>query len=120
MLFKMTDIEEKIKASLGMVPGITYAFVYGPSAKNLRDEHGSIDVMVVGGPDLQEMEEIITKAEREVGRAVSITSLTLKEFQERIKVKDDLVGNALQAPKVMLIGSEKEMMKQGRRASSVI
>ncbi|MGB7573173.1 MAG: hypothetical protein WBN53_04870 [Thermodesulfobacteriota bacterium] len=43
------------------------------------------------------------------GRAISLTSFTARQFQERIKVKDRLVSKALNRTKIMLIGDEREM-----------
>jgi predicted nucleotidyltransferase len=100
---------EMIKAFLEKVPGIQHAFIYGSYAKNPYDQESDIDLMVVGGPDLVEMEETISRAGMELKRAIYITSLTVREFRERIEVKDESVWEALKGPRIMLIGREKEM-----------
>lgn len=98
-----------IKTFLEMVPGIQYAFIYGSFPKRPRNPEGEVDVMVVGGADLAEMDQIILKAEEELKRVISLTSFTVKEFRERVKVKDRLVSRALNRTKIMLIGDEREM-----------
>ena len=65
--------------------------------------------MVLGGPDLVEMDEVMSKAEERIGRPLLITSFTVREFQERIKVKDEAILTAFKGPKTMLIGDEEEM-----------
>jgi hypothetical protein len=115
MTLKMTDVAGKVKASLKMVPGIRFAFLYGPGAK--KDQQGDMDVMVIGGQGPEEMEEMISKVEEEVGNRIQITSYTLREFQLRIRAKDNLIWDALRGPKVMLIGDEKEMMEEARQGS---
>jgi hypothetical protein len=100
-----------------MVPGINYAFLYGPWAT--KDQQGDMDVMVIGGQGPEEMEEIISRVEEEVGRRIQITSYTLKEFWVRIRAKDDLICNGLRGPKVMLIGDEREMMEEARQGSGL-
>jgi len=100
---------EAIKTFLEMVPGIQYAFIYSSFPKRPRNPEGQVDVMVVGGPDLADMDQIILKAEEELKRTISVTSFTVREFRERVKVKEGLVSRALSRTKIMLIGDEKEM-----------
>ncbi len=103
------DMLERIKTLLENVPGIQYAFICDSSAKNLEDHKPEVDIVVLGGPDLGEMDEGISKAEEELGTSFLITSYTLREIQERIRVKDEPISRALKAPKIMLLGDEKEM-----------
>lgn len=42
-------------------------------------------------------------------RTIGIKSLTVREFRERIGVKDRIISKALRQPRVMLIGDEKEL-----------
>jgi predicted nucleotidyltransferase len=100
---------EAIKTFLEMAPGIRYAFIYGSLLKRPRSPEGEVDAMVVGKPDLVEMDQIILKAEEELKRAISLMSFTVREFRERVKVKDRLVSKALNRTKIMLIGDEREM-----------
>jgi predicted nucleotidyltransferase len=61
---------EEIKVFLEKAPGIRYAFIYGPYAKNPENQGGEVDLMVVGGPDLVEMDETISRAGMELKRAI--------------------------------------------------
>jgi hypothetical protein len=79
---------EAIKTFLEMVPGIQYAFIYGSFPKRPRNPEGELDVMVVGGTDLAEMDQIILKAEEELKRAISLAykfifAFKIKEFSLR-------------------------------------
>ena len=100
---------EVVKAFLEKVPGIQYAFIYGSYAKNPDNQESDIDLMVVGGPDLVEMDEAISRAGMELKRAIYITSFTVREFRERIEVKDESVWEALKGPRIMLIRGKNEM-----------
>ncbi len=106
---KMESAAKTIKIFLEMVPGIQYAFIYGPFRKRPKNSEGEVDVMVVGGPDLAEMDQIVSKAEEELRRDISLTSFKVREFRGRAKVRDGLVAKALSRPRIMLIGIEKEM-----------
>ncbi len=98
-----------IKTSLEMVPGIQYAFIYSSFPRRPKSPESEVEVVVVGGPDLAEMDQIISKAEEELKRAIRITSFTVREFRERVKARDRLVSKALRRPTVMLIGDKKEL-----------
>ena len=100
---------EAIKTFFEMVPGIQCAFIYGSFPKRPRNPEGEVEIMVVGGPDLAEMDQIILKAEEELKRGIRLTSFTARELRERVKVKDRLVSKALNRTKIMLIGDEREM-----------
>ena len=103
-------VAEMIKALLEKIPGIQYAFIHGSYAKNPENQENDVDLMVVGGPDLVEMDEIISRAGMELKRAIYITSFTVREFRERIEVKDESVLEALEGPRIILTGHEKEMV----------
>ena len=42
-------------------------------------------------------------------RTIGIKSFKVREFRERIGVKDRILSKALRQPRVMLIGDEKEL-----------
>ena len=105
---KRTDgVAEEIRMALEKIPGIRYAFVYNSFASNRKDPEGEVDITVLGGPDLVEMDQVISEAEERLARPFSINSYTVREFQERIKVKDETLLRALKGPKMMLIGDEE-------------
>jgi predicted nucleotidyltransferase len=103
-------VVEKIKILLVKVPGIKYAFIHGPYAKNPENRESDVDVIVVGGPDLAEMDETISRAGVELRRSIFINLFTVREFREKIEVKEEHVLEALKGPKIFLIGHEKEMI----------
>ena len=104
------DVVQKIKVLLEKVPGIQYAFIHGSYATNPENRESDVDVIVVGGPDLAEMDQIISRAGVELGRSIYITLFTVREFRERVEVKEEHVLEALQGPNIILIGHEEEMI----------
>jgi len=46
-----------------------------------------------------------------MGRPFLITSYTIREIQERIRVKDEAILRALKGPKIMLLGNEEELRR---------
>lgn len=105
----MDDVIEEIKALLEKVSGIRFGFIDASLVKNQGDPESEVDITVLGGPDLVEMDEVISQAEEKLGRPFFITSFTVREFQEGIKVKDEAIIRAFKGPKIMLLGDEEEM-----------
>lgn len=103
-------VAEKIRLLLEKIAGIQYAFIYGLYARDPENRESDIDVMVVGGPDLYDMDETLSRAGVELGRSIYITLFTVREFRERVEVKEKHVLEALQGPKIILIGHEEEMI----------
>ena len=99
-----------LKASLVKIPGIVYAFFAG-SANDLGDPGKEIQIIVVGGPDLEEMEEVISRVEKQLGRTIRISSFTVNEFRDRIRAKDGWVSSLIHKDKLVLIGNE-DFIKQ--------
>ncbi len=106
---KKTDgMPEEIKGALEIVPGIQYAFIHNCSVTD-SENRDEIEIIVLGSPDLVEMDEVISGTEEKAGRPLLVTSFTLTEFRERISVKDEAALRTLQTPKMMLLGNEEEM-----------
>lgn len=111
LVFKTIGVVGAIKKSLEKVPGVKYAFIYGSFAKNQENAESDIDLMVIGRGNLDEMEEMISQAENQLRRTVNITSYTVKEFREKVGLKDPFILNVLREPKVMLIGNKDEIRR---------
>jgi predicted nucleotidyltransferase len=99
-------IAERIKELLEKIPGIQCAFIYGSYPRNLKHPEGDVEIVVVGTPDLVELDESISNVEEDLGMPIDITSFTVREFQERINVRDPLVSRALKGPRITLIGED--------------
>ena len=109
---KTISVARAIKASLKKIPGIVYAFIH--DSGDLEDSAKEIDILVVGGPDLEEMEEVISEVEKQLGRTIRISSFTVSEFRERMRAKNGFVSSLIPKEKLVLIGNENEMISHYR------
>ena len=105
----MDDAIEEIKRFLQKVPGILFGFLDLFLVTDRTDRNSEIEIIVLGGPDPVEMDEVISEAENKLGSSFLITSFTVREFQERIRVKDEAILRLLEGPKTMLLADEGEM-----------
>ncbi len=108
---KMDRVPDTIKTALKNIPGIQYAFICDSPTPDTSDHEFEVDIVVFGGPDLAEMDDVITNVENHLERPCLITSFTIREVQQRIRLKDEAILTLLQLPKIMLIGNEREMKK---------
>jgi len=97
-----------IAQSLKKIEGIEEAYLYGSFASNQQDAASDIDVLVIGTPHDDILAEAIRKIERQLGREVSYTVLTRKEFDSRRSRKDAFVENVWHNKRVPLIGPNEK------------
>jgi predicted nucleotidyltransferase len=91
--------------SLTKVEGIQEAYLYGSFARNQQDAASDVDVLVIGKPDSDVLEETLRKLERQLGREINYTVLTPKEFASRRSRKDAFLENVWHNKRVSLLGA---------------
>jgi predicted nucleotidyltransferase len=97
-----------ITQSLKKMEGIEEAYLYGSFASNQQDAASDIDVLVVGAPPGETLAEAMRKIERQLGREVSYTVLTRKEFNARRARRDTFLENVWHNKRVPLIGPHEK------------
>jgi predicted nucleotidyltransferase len=97
-----------IAQSLKKIEGIEEAYLYGSFASNQQDAASDIDVLVIGTPGGEVLAEAVRKIERQLGREVSYTVLTRKEFDSRRSRKDAFLENVWHNKRVPLIGTNEK------------
>ena len=80
-------------------------------SKNIQIKEDEIYVLFVGMIVVQEVEGIIGETEKTFGRPINYTVMTEDEFVFRKKNNDPFMWRFLKQPKVMLVGSEEELLK---------
>jgi predicted nucleotidyltransferase len=105
---KTVGASSLIAQSLEKIDGIEQAYLYGSFASNQQDAASDIDVLVVGTPHDEALAEAMRKIERQLGREVSYTVLTRREFDSRRKRKDAFLENVWHNKRVLLIGPNEK------------
>ncbi len=90
--------------SFNKVEGIHEAYLYGSFARDQQVASSDIDVLVIGKPDSDALEQIVRKLERQLGREINYTVSTPKEFQLRRSRKDTFLENVWHNKRVSLLG----------------
>ena len=95
-----------ITQSLKTIEGIGQAYLYGSFARNQQDAASDIDVLIIGDPREDALARAVHKLERQLGREINYTVLSLKEFQWRRGRKDAFLENVWHNKRVPLIGPD--------------
>ncbi|TPW76993.1 winged helix-turn-helix transcriptional regulator [Schumannella sp. 10F1B-5-1] len=93
-----------LRAELGAIDGITSVFLYGSFAARMRGVEGpapqDVDVMVIGDPDVDAVDDACDRVAKAVRRPVNPTVLTHAEFAAR----SGFLDNVRASPVVPILG----------------
>jgi predicted nucleotidyltransferase len=93
---------------------IRVAFVFGSIASGEEKAGSDVDLMVIGQLGLRDLSQLLSGIEEKIGREVNPHVLREEEFRERIRAKEHFVSNVMEAPKIFVIGSQRELEAMGR------
>jgi predicted nucleotidyltransferase len=106
IIFKTTGVLGLLKEAVAKLKGIEAAFIYGSYATGKEVESSDVDLMIIGKPDLTELNEVISGLEDKLNREINYMCFDQEEYEERKKTKDAFISGVLSDEKMMLKGSE--------------
>lgn len=107
IIFKTTGVQGLLKEALERLEGIETAFIYGTYASGNESESSDVDIMIIGKPDLTELNEVISDLEEKLNREINYMCFDQEEFKERRKAGDAFINEVLSGEKIMLKGTER-------------
>jgi len=109
IILKTTGVLGLLKEALVNLKGIEAAFIYGSYATGKETESSDVDLIIVGKPDLTELNEEIRGLEDKLSREINYICFDREEYEERKKKKDAFISEVLAEEKIVLKGSENEI-----------
>lgn len=100
-----------IYKNLSKIGKIKFIALSTKFSKNLSIKEDEIYLLMVGVIVVAEVEAIIVDAEKNFGRPINYTAMTEDEFVFRKKNNDPFIWRFLKQPKIMLAGTEDELLK---------
>lgn len=98
---------------------IDVAFVFGSVAKRTDTAHSDIDLMVIGDDlDYSGLYAAAEQAERSLRRKVNPLFLSRRDWQRKASDPRSVIGKIGRAPKLFVIGSEKDLPAWANRNST--
>jgi hypothetical protein len=108
---KMTPLSENILKNLSRIGKIKFITMSYKYMRKLPIREDEIYLLFVGIVVVPELTPIINEAEKAFGREINYTVMTEEEFQFRKKNNDPFIWRFLKQAKVMLVGTEDELLK---------
>ncbi|HSB71382.1 MAG TPA: winged helix-turn-helix domain-containing protein [Candidatus Methylomirabilis sp.] len=103
---KTVGVQGAMAEALRKLSGLHQAWLYTTNSHPPGEGAGPIHLLVVGGVDLSDLNEAITRLEGHLGREINYTVFDEGEFQRRRGEADPFVTEVLGGRNVLLIGRE--------------
>jgi predicted nucleotidyltransferase len=113
LVLKTSGLSDVLKSAL-TDKRIRVAFVFGSIARGEEKAGSDVDLMVIGQLGLRDLSRLLSGIEEKIGREVNPHVLREEEFQKRIRAKEHFVSSVMEAPKLFVIGSQRELEAMGR------
>lgn len=94
------------EALIPLVPRIRAAFVYGSIAARSARESSDIDLMVIGDVTFGDVTEVVSGAERALGRDINPTIYPVEEYRAKLARGSPFLTTVLGSPKDFVIGDK--------------
>jgi predicted nucleotidyltransferase len=107
LVLKSTDYSKLLKSELVLIKGIELAFVFGSVASERATQKSDIDLLLIGMPDLNELNRRIRSIETKSG--VEIDYVVMPQWEFIRKQKTGFLRNVLSSEKVFIMGDEDEL-----------
>jgi hypothetical protein len=101
---KTVGVQAAISEGLAALTGLRQAWLYSTNGHAPGEGAGPISLLIVGGVDLTELNEAITRLEDHLGREINYTVFDEGEFQRRRAEADPFLTEVLGGRNVLLIG----------------
>lgn len=113
LVLKTSGLSDVMKSAL-IDTRIQMAFVFGSIACGEEKAGSDVDLMVIGQLGLRDLSRLLSGIGEKIGREVNPYVLREEEFRKRIRAKDHFVSSVMEAPKIFIIGSQRELEAMGR------
>jgi predicted nucleotidyltransferase len=110
LVLKTIGVADVLRQALSpLEQQISIAFVFGSMASGEATSASDADLLVVGDIDEVVLHKAVAAAEQRLGRTVNYTLVSEREFQRRRREKNGFLAQVLNGPKIMILGSEREV-----------
>lgn len=111
IVYATIGVGDYLTAKLRDSKQIELAFIYGSVARNEETAKSDIDLFVVGGIGEEELHDLVSQIEGDLGRSVNYTLMTNKEFGKRLKSGEPFVKRVM-AEKTMVLKGNPDVHRQ--------
>lgn len=110
MVVKSTGLGGAIVKSRNKLGKIKFAMMATRFAKNETSASDEVDLLIVGQIALPELQALISNEQLNRENEINYSFMDEAEFQFRVRRRDPFILKVLIQPRIMLIGSEEDML----------
>jgi predicted nucleotidyltransferase len=96
-------LEKTLVDGLKKIKGLKKALIFGSYAKGRFGKDSDIDLLLVGSHSSLDAQKLISDLQSKIKREINIVDFTEKEFNDRVKKKDDFIKNITQQSVINLV-----------------
>lgn len=108
---KTTLLNELIQKNISKIGKVKFITMAKSLVKEEPVKKDEISLVYVGFIVVPEVESIMHQVENAAGHEINYTVMTEEEFNYRKKSNDPFIWRFLRQPKIMLVGTEEELVK---------
>ncbi len=105
IVLKTVGVAARLRAALEQIDAVEEAYLFGSFARNQQDAASDIDLLVVGDPRLEDLENAVGRLERQIHRDINYTVLSRSEFRSRKAQKDPFLSEVTEGDHIGLVGA---------------
>ena len=110
MVLKTAGVADALRQSLQpLADRIALAFLFGSVAAGREVAQSDINLFVAGDVSLSELVEVLSPLQNRLGREVNPVVYPVKELRDKLAHGHHFVRSVFEGPKVLLIGSPREL-----------
>jgi predicted nucleotidyltransferase len=103
IFLKTYGIEKRLKDMLRDIKGLKEVYIFGSYPTNKMDSSSDIDILAVGSHSVLELQRVIVKLQKDIGREFNVTNLSQKEFATKKKDKDPFISSVLKTKTIKIV-----------------
>lgn len=104
-----------IEALAPLADRIEAAFVFGSMARGTESADSDIDLLIVGAVEFGSVVDALQAAQQLLARDINPKVYSLREWRSMLRSGDSFAAEVMARPRILLIGSDDEPAKPGRR-----
>jgi len=111
MIGKEYGLGKKLLNSYKKLGEIKFISLRRGFIEGIKSKNKEVDLLIVGKVDIDKAEKLVSEEEERTKLDINFSVLDLEELSYRKERKDPFVMGILLTPKVMLVGSEEDLVK---------
>jgi predicted nucleotidyltransferase len=108
ILLKTEGLGDVIRGRLVPTGQVDLALVYGSTAKGQERVDSDIDLLIVGTPNLTELEDALDDLETRIGRPINYVLYSPTEWESKLAERDPFLTRVMDGARIVILGENHE------------